>query len=91
LPAHTINTPSTMSYSQYFEMTQKSDISSESEHAVSMSRRISTLVPTVRDTDVITEPASAATRKEKTVLHDTGNLPLRSSVWCNAQLNIFLL
>jgi len=65
LPTDAINTPSTMSFSQYFEMTQKSDFSSEYEHAVSESMRTSTLAPILSDTEVNTEPAAATTRKEK--------------------------
>lgn len=64
LPTDTINSPSTMSFSQYFEMTQKQDFSLEYEHVVSKSMRTSTLAPTLWDTGVITEPASATTRKK---------------------------
>jgi hypothetical protein len=77
LPTDTINTPSTMSFSQYFEMAQKSDFSSEYEYAMSESMWTSMLAPTLSDTEVKTGPASATIRKKKkTILRNIGNLPL---------------
>jgi hypothetical protein len=65
LPTDTIITPSTMSNSQYFEMTQKSDFSSESGSGMSESLQTSTLVPTMSDADTVsTNSASTNTRKK---------------------------
>ena len=77
LPTYTINTPRTTSSSQYFKIIQKSDFSSECEHAVSESMRTSTLAPTLSDTEVNTEPVSATTRKEKKVTSSVYNCTVK--------------
>jgi hypothetical protein len=65
LRTDSISTPSNMSNSQYFEMTLKSDFSSESGRGISPQYH-TVSVPTLSGTDTVnTKPASTTARKKK--------------------------